>query len=115
MLNINRVTEFPVKKVSPSHNPCLSSAPDFYHFSWCGHLQEVIQIQLNETYFIVVVSDILNCMSIIYPIGSNPKGLHPDQRKGIYFIYLFVFFTYVTLNTLQEITLAETLQVRSAL
>lgn len=38
---LNRITEFPVKKFSPSHNPCLSCIPDCYHFSWCGHLQEV--------------------------------------------------------------------------
>lgn len=41
LINIHRITEFPVQKVSPSHNPCLSSTPDWYHFSWCGHLQEV--------------------------------------------------------------------------
>lgn len=41
MLNLNRIPEFPVKEVSPSHNPCLSSTPDWYHGSWCGHLREV--------------------------------------------------------------------------
>lgn len=41
MQNINRITEFPVEEVSPSHNPCLSSRPEWYHGSCCGHLQEV--------------------------------------------------------------------------
>lgn len=40
MLNTNRITEFRVKTVSPSHNPCLSST-NWYQSSWCGHLQEV--------------------------------------------------------------------------
>lgn len=40
-INTNRVTKFPAKKISPSNNHCLSSSPDWDHFSWCGHLQMV--------------------------------------------------------------------------
>lgn len=34
---VNRITGFPVKKVSPSNNPCLNPTPNCYR-SWSDHL-----------------------------------------------------------------------------